>query len=243
MPTGLVAIISVVLSTSPAKPSHEDQCRAALASLVSTLQLERQAAKDPMLGPGFVAGVGPLFLDSCAKLSEADVACVLDKQKPEALRACEPAMKVFGAAGQRYVEQKDPGAFARYQKASMQTEAKANLRAISVGILSLLQEHPAKAAALSKAAPIPSGNCCELPGKKCSMDPKAYSGPGWKELDWRTDESLRYHYSITRTKKAGKRSIRIEARGDPACDGTSDVWELNIDEATLQSDDPHPSPR
>jgi hypothetical protein len=75
------------------------------------------------------------------------------------------------------------------------------------------------------AGPTPLPACCEQ-GGTCNPDASLWATPGWQALRFSIDGEFRYTYSYL--PDASGHSAIVRAVGDLACDGTTNVVEVEI---------------
>lgn len=175
--------------------------------------------------PDAAPNITKKFLDRCVALDDAAIACPAGKSGRE-LRDCTGVMEALQKAVAAFMEEKDPGSFERFELASMQTEPKANLRAISTGLKSLFFESTAVAQfSFPPSAPkTPADDCCKQPDKACHADAKTFSHPSFKTIGFQTEGKLRYAYEYTSKGKGPTATFTVKASGDPQCKGKKETW-------------------
>lgn len=75
------------------------------------------------------------------------------------------------------------------------------------------------------AGPTPQPGCCAQ-GGVCAPDAALWATPGWRELGFTIDGPYRYSYQYVPDPSGLSATLR--AAGDPACDGTESVLELEL---------------
>lgn len=217
-------LLSLLLTLSP--PSKEAQCKGSFDHLDTSLGIRKNMfGQMEQKYPDAGENITKKFLGKCAQLPDADIACPLGKTGNQ-LKECKAFMETLQQAVAAFMEEKDPGSFDRFQLKSMQTEARANLKAISVGLKSLYAEATdLKTFAFPASAPkTPAEDCCKSPDKACVADAKTFAHASWQALGFRTDGKLRYQYELTSKGKGPTASFTLRASGDPQCKGKKESW-------------------
>jgi hypothetical protein len=227
-----------------ATPENSPTC-APLRDLVSTAQLKagwvdaEAAATQPAdqrcqgLFDSLVGQMGKAFkglgapqqeafkkhlLAGCVTLKPEELACAEANSEP---RACEPFLNVLKVA-MTHPDVIDPKELEAFKLKSMQTEVKAMVKGISVGIMAVHAETGKLPGAVGLT---PAGDCCKQPDGKCPGAHASWEHKEWKAIGFSSPEATRYRYSLVVKGKGKKATVTIHAEGDPTCKGAPEVWE------------------
>lgn len=213
----MILTLSLLLLAAAPPAKSDARCQATFDALDANLGIKKMMfAQMEQKHPDAGANITKKFLERCASFDDAAASCPATKKGRE-IKECTAAMEALQKSVAAFMEEKDPGSFERFELASMQSEPKANLRAISVGLKSLFAENQPFPPSAPKA---PADDCCKQPDKACHADEKTFAHPSWKAIGWVTDGKLRYAYEYT---VKGK-SFTVRASGDPQCKGKKESW-------------------
>ena len=218
----MLLLTALLLTASP----KDAKCQSAFDAIDAATGMKKNMfgqmeKKYPEAG----ANITKKFMDRCVALDDAAIACPAGKSGRE-LRDCTGIMEAVQKSVAAFMEEKDPGSFERFELASMQTEPKANLRAIATGLKALFFEAPALAQfAFPPSAPkAPADDCCKQPDKACHADAKTFAHASFKTIGFATEGKLRYGYEYTSKGKGPTASFTLKASGDPQCKGKKETW-------------------
>lgn len=228
-----------------AVPTKEARCQAGFDAMDVALGIRKKGFVElDKKYPGAGEAITKKFLARCSALPDDAIDCPSTKKGME-LKSCAPAMDALQKSMTEHIEEKDPGAFDRFKLASMQSEAKANLKAISSGLKALHAEaaDPSKFAFPASVGRTPALDCCAQPEMVCRADATTFAHATWKAIGWVTDTRLRYGYELSSKGKGLAATFLIRASGDPQCKGKQDTWEVTgaIKDGVLVVTDPAPA--
>ncbi len=216
--------LSLLLTLSP--PSKDAQCKGTFDALDTGLGIKKMMfAQMEQKYPDAGENITKKFIAKCTALADAEITCPIGKTG-NALKECKGAMDALQQSVGAFMEEKDPGSFERFQLKSMQTEARANLKAMSTGLKSLYFEaaDPKTFAFPASAPKSPAADCCKAPEKACVADAKTFAHPSFQTIGFTTEGKLRYAYEYTSKGKGPTAAFTIRASGDPQCKGKKESW-------------------
>lgn len=211
----VVPLMSALVLSAANAPA----CHRMLESIEQAPPLRQMKVHEPAVYPKFEAH----FRDGCAKLPAADLSCA--KKHPDArdmLKSCPGVLALLKRAVLA-PDVTDPKKLAAFRLRAMESEARANLKAILVAGAAYYQENEALPPAVG---PTPSVACCKQPGGRCPAGAKGWDAPTWRKLGFRTYDPTRYRYSFRPTGSGKHPGFVARAEGDPTCTGKSEVWEI-----------------
>jgi len=218
----LALLLTLGLGATPA-----GRCGAIWSGIEQGKGFRQDVVADMLHGaPEKVATLRAHFLEGCARLPDADLACGEAHAGRALFRSCPALGQVFHAAAT--APDVAGGAIAKLREEGLAREALANLRALGQAARLLrLQDGPSASFEFPKSTgPTPARDCCQSAEKTCAAAAKDWLAPTWKALRFAPKGPLRFRYSFESSGKGKQARFTARAEGDPDCNGNRQVWEV-----------------
>ena len=211
---------TVVPSPPSVRGEFGVRCDRLWQSLMADARL-RQELQQVLTRPDSAAKANLHFVDNCSSRTSEQIACAERSPNAAGLAMC-PSIREALRDAMSAPDVIDPAELSRLRMRGYQTEAQANLKAVSNAFAALVAESGASFVPPAPVGLTPAEDCCRA-GGTCTPNRAAWQQPTWKALGFEVTEPSRYHLSFETTLPL----VTLRASGDPLCSGQTDTWELN----------------